>query len=202
MPVRLLIGPGLLMVGVGLLLMRGLNAGSAWTHLIPGMIVAGVGVGLVNPPLASTAVGVVPPQQAGMASGINSTFRQVGIATGIALLGTLFSNHVRDQVLAGVAAIPGLSHSGPQIATAVQSGQIAHVISKLPSHARQAIALITRTAFTTGLNRILLVAAIIALVSGVVSLAAIRSKDFVQQQAAGSAGPTATGQAATPPEHA
>ena len=74
--------------------MRGLNAGSTWTHLIPGMIVGGLGVGLVNPPLASTAVGVVPPQRAGMASGINSTFRQVGIATGIALLGTLFSNKV------------------------------------------------------------------------------------------------------------
>jgi hypothetical protein len=187
-PVRLLIGPGLIMVGVGLLLMRGLNASSSWTHLIPGMIVSGLGIGLVNPPLASTAVGVVPPQQAGMASGINSTFRQVGIATGIALLGTLFSNHVRDQVLAGVAAVPGLSHRGPQIATAVQSGEIAHVISKLPGHARQVIAVITRTAFTTGLNRILLVAAMIALVSAVVSLATIRSKDFAQQRSAGHEG--------------
>jgi len=184
-PVRLLIGPGLIMVGVGLLLMRGLDAGSSWTHLIPGMIVSGLGVGLVNPPLASTAVGVVRPQQAGMASGINSTFRQVGIATGIALLGTLFSNNVRDQVLARVAAVPGLSHSGPRIATAVQSGEIAHVISELPGHARQVIAAITRAAFTTGLNRILLVAAIIALVSGVVSLATIRSKDFAQQRPAG-----------------
>src|ERR1017187_8759580 len=72
---------GLIIVGAGLLLMRGLDAGSAWTHLIPGMIVGGVGTGMVNPPLASTAVGVVAPQQAGMASGINSTFRQVGIAT-------------------------------------------------------------------------------------------------------------------------
>ena len=87
------------MVGVGLLLMRGLNAGSSWTHLIPGMIVGGLGIGLVNPPLASTAVGVVPPQRAGMASGINSTFRQVGIATGIALLGTLFSNKVNRRGL-------------------------------------------------------------------------------------------------------
>jgi hypothetical protein len=41
---------------------------------------------------------------------------------------------------------------------AVQSGEIAHVISTLPGHARQAIAVITRAAFTTGLNRILLVA--------------------------------------------
>ena len=180
-PARLLIGPGLIMVGVGLLLMRGLNAGSSWTHLIPGMIVSGLGIGLVNPPLASTAVGVVRPQQAGMASGINSTFRQVGIATGIALLGALFSNMVRSEVLTHVAAVPGLSGRGPQIATAVQSGEIGRVIGQLPAHARQAVALITRAAFTTGLNHILLVAAIIALVSGVVALAAIRSKDFVQQ---------------------
>ena len=112
-PVRLLIGPGLLIVGVSLLLMRGLDAGSSWTHLIPGMIAGGIGVGMVNPPLASTAVGVVPPQRAGMASGINSTFRQVGIATGIALLGTLFSNQVKDEVLTGVRAVPGLSLQRP-----------------------------------------------------------------------------------------
>jgi predicted MFS family arabinose efflux permease len=181
-PVRLLIGPGLILVGVGLLLMRGLNAGSSWTHLIPGMIVGGIGIGLVNPPLASTAVGVVPPQRAGMASGVNSTFRQVGIATGIALLGTLFSNRVKDEVLAQAAAVPGLSSRGPQIAAAVQSGQIGQLIGKVPPSARPSVVMITRTAFTTGLNLILLVAAIIALVSGAVSLAAIRSRDFAQQQ--------------------
>jgi hypothetical protein len=185
-PVRLLVGPGLLVIGAGLLLMRGLDAGSAWTHLIPGMIVGGVGI--VNPPLASTAVGVVPPQRAGMASGINSTFRQVGVATGIALLGTLFSNNVKGEVLARVAAVPGLSRSGPQIATAVQSGEIRNVIARLPAHARPAVGAITRAAFTSGLNRILLVAAVIALVSGVVSLAAIRGGDFAQQQRPGSPG--------------
>src|SRR5271166_2335923 len=157
-PVRWLIGPGLIIVGVGLLLMRGLNAGSSWTHLIPGMIVGGIG------------------------SGINSTFRQVGIATGIALLGALFSNKVRDDVLSLTAAVPGLSSRGPQIAAAIQSGQIGQVIGKLPPSARQPVGVITRTAFTIGLNHILLVAAVIALVSGVVSLAAIRSKDFAQQQ--------------------
>ena len=184
-PVRLLIGPGLIIVGVGLLLMRGLNAGSSWTHLIPGMIVGGVGVGLVNPPLASTAVGVVQPQRAGMASGINSTFRQVGIATGIALLGSLFSNYVKTEVLAQVAAVPALAGRGPQIASAVQSGQIGNVISRLPASERGAVGMITRAAFTTGLNRILLVAAVIAFVSGVVALATIRSKDFVHQPGPG-----------------
>ena len=69
------------------------RAGHDWTHLIPGFIVAGIGAGLVNVPLASTAVGVVEPARAGMASGINSTFRQVGIATGVAALGAIFSHH-------------------------------------------------------------------------------------------------------------
>src|SRR5258708_684623 len=182
-PVRLLIGPGLIIVGVSLLLMRGLTAGSTWTHLIPGLIVGGIGVGLVNPPLASTAVGDVPPQRSGMASGISSTFRQVGIATGIALLGTLFSNNVGDEVRTRVAAVPGLSHQGARIASAVQSGEIGSVIGRLPGPERQAVGLITRAAFTTGLNRILLVAAIMAVVWGGVALAAIRPRDFAQKRA-------------------
>jgi EmrB/QacA subfamily drug resistance transporter len=93
-PTRLLIGPGFVLIGAGLLLMHGLTPSDDWTALLPGMIVAGVGAGLVNVPLATTAVAVVEPARAGMASGVNSTFRQVGIATGIAALGAIFSHSV------------------------------------------------------------------------------------------------------------
>jgi EmrB/QacA subfamily drug resistance transporter len=92
-PTSLLIGPGFAFIGVGLLLMRGITPNDDFTHLVPGFILAGVGAGLVNVPLASTAVGVVEPARAGMASGINSTLRQVGIATGVAALGAIFSHH-------------------------------------------------------------------------------------------------------------
>jgi predicted MFS family arabinose efflux permease len=54
-PARLLIGPGFVLIGLGLLVMRGISSTSGWTHLLPGLIVAGVGSGLVNVPLASTA---------------------------------------------------------------------------------------------------------------------------------------------------
>jgi hypothetical protein len=76
--------------------MRGLTAGSSWTHLLPGMIVAGIGAGLVNVPLAATAVGIVEPARAGMASGINTTFRQVGTATGVAALGAILASRVNS----------------------------------------------------------------------------------------------------------
>ena len=76
------------------MLMHGLTPAVGLDGAAPGMIVAGVGAGLVNVPLATTAVAVVEPARAGMASGVNSTFRQVGIATGIAALGAIFSHSV------------------------------------------------------------------------------------------------------------
>ncbi len=178
MPVKFLIGPGLLLVGGGLLLMRGLTVSSGWTHLVPGMIVAGCGIGLINPPLASTAVGVVRPEKAGMASGINSTFRQVGIATGIALFGTLFSSDVKSYVTAHVASVPGLAGRGSEIATAVQSGASRQALNGVPASARNTVELIAKGAFVSGLNAILLVGAIIALTSAVITFFSIRSKDF------------------------
>ena len=68
-PVRLLLGSGMVLVGIGLLAMTTLDAASGWTVLIPGFVLAGAGVGMVNPPLASTAIGVVPRERSGMASG-------------------------------------------------------------------------------------------------------------------------------------
>jgi EmrB/QacA subfamily drug resistance transporter len=91
-PVRLLLGGGMALVGLSLLLMHGITASSSWTTLLPGFIVGGIGIGFVNAPLASTAISVVEPRRAGMASGINNTFRQVGIATGIAGLGAIFQS--------------------------------------------------------------------------------------------------------------
>jgi EmrB/QacA subfamily drug resistance transporter len=105
-PTRLLIGPGFVLIGIGLLLMRGLALDSDWTVLLAGLIVAGVGAGLVNVPLASTAVAVVEPARAGMASGINSTFRQVGIATGVAALGAVLA-HFAPSTGRGPAAAQG-----------------------------------------------------------------------------------------------
>ncbi len=104
-PARWLIGFGLLIVGAGLLLMRGLTADSDWTALLAGFIVAGAGAGLVNPPLASTAIGVVAPQDAGMASGINNTFRQVGLATAVATLGTIFAHDLAGATPRTLSAV-------------------------------------------------------------------------------------------------
>jgi EmrB/QacA subfamily drug resistance transporter len=95
--VRWLVGVGLVLVGAGLFSMSGIDTGDDWTALLPGFVLTGIGVGLVNPTLATAAVGVVEPWKAGMASGINSTFRQVGIATGVAAWGAIFESSVDSK---------------------------------------------------------------------------------------------------------
>jgi EmrB/QacA subfamily drug resistance transporter len=178
-PVRLLMGTGLALVGASLLLMHGVTPTSGWTHLLPGFVVGGIGIGLINPPLASTAIAVVPPRQAGMGSGINSTFRQVGIATGIAALGSIFSGAVRSHVASGLAAA---HQSGAHaITTAITGGQIQQAIAHVPPRARAAVGEIVRASFVDGLNEIFLVAAIVALVGAAGAFLLIRSSDFVAQ---------------------
>ena len=95
---------GLALVGLGLLLMRGAEPDSEWTTLLAGFIVGGIGIGLSNPSIASTALGVVPAARSGMASGINNTMRIAGVATGIAALGAVFQSKITDSLH---AAAPG-----------------------------------------------------------------------------------------------
>jgi MFS family permease len=177
-PVRLLIAAGLALSGGGLLLMAGLAADSSWTHLIGGLVAAGVGSGLVNPALASTAVGVVPQRAAGMASGINTTFRQVGVATGIAVLGTLFATRLASDIVGGLrgTTLAGRAHG---VATAVTQGQGQGALGALPPAARQAAGQVVRTAFVSGMNEILVVSGVGALLAAVAALILIRGQDFV-----------------------
>jgi EmrB/QacA subfamily drug resistance transporter len=179
-PVRWLIGPGLMLVGIGLFLMTGLSGGSSWTHLIPGFVVAGLGAGLVNPPLASTAIGVVPPRRAGMASGVNSTFRQIGIATGIAALGSIFTAGMERNLSASRTA----AAAGPagHIVATVKQGRIGELLAGLPPAARGRVAIALRGGFAAGLNDALIVTGALALAGAVCALALIRNKDFVRRQ--------------------
>jgi EmrB/QacA subfamily drug resistance transporter len=105
LPVRVLLGGGLAFCALSLWLMSGLTVHSHWTHLLPGFLIGGIGIGMVNAPLASTAVSTVQQERAGMASGINNTFRQVGIATGIAGLGAIFASQVDQRAYAPHASL-------------------------------------------------------------------------------------------------
>lgn len=162
MPVRFLLGGGLALTGVALLLMHGISIASGWTTLLAGFIVGGIGIGFVNAPLASAAVGVVPREKAGMASGINNTFRQVGIATGIAALGAIFQDRIASE----------LSGSPHGLAKAAASGEFS-------AQGDPKLVQAVHAAFISGLNEILLVAAFVTFAGALLAVLLVRQRDFV-----------------------
>ena len=173
-PVRLFLGGGLAIVGVALLLMHGLTLSSTASALIPGFVVAGIGIGLVNAPLAATAVSVVAPRRAGMASGINNTFRQVGIATGIAALGAIFQSQIASSLAA--AGLPGWF--APAIASGALPIDPATARGPTPG-AMNRIIVESHSAFISGLNTIFVVAAIVVFAGAILAFVLVREKDFV-----------------------
>src|SRR4051812_36231427 len=175
-PIRVLLGLGMLFVSVGLVLQGGLDADSEWTHFLPGFILAGFGIGLINPPLATTQVGVVSPQRSGMASGIGSTFRQVGIATGIAALGAVFQHAVAAKTIDALGSPPRL---GGDLAATLSSGKVGGVLRAVPSAQRQHFVDAFHTGFAGALNEILVIAAILAFLGAVAGFALVRREDFV-----------------------
>ena len=175
--VRYLIGVGFAFVVAGMLLMRGLTPADTWTHFLPGFILAGIGAGFINVPLASTAVGVVPAERAGMASGINSTLRQVGIATGVAALGTILSSRIKSEVVTHLAHTPLAAHAHA-LGTMIGAGGIDQALQQAPPQLRGVIAAAAKGSFVDALNTILLVGAGVAFVGMVAALLTIRQRDF------------------------
>jgi EmrB/QacA subfamily drug resistance transporter len=168
---RVLFGVGLGLVGIGLLLMHGITPGDDWTTLLAGMIVAGAGVGITNPTIAQVAVGVVAPERSGMAAGINNTFRQVGIATGIAGLGAIYQTRVehKAEALLQTSGLPG-----------AKAHEVAHAIATQQGGGRVtgSVATAAQAAFVSALNEILIIGAVIAFAGAVVGLLLVRSTDF------------------------
>ena len=194
-------GSGLAFVALGLLLMHGLDVRSGWTALLPGQIFAGIGLGLTNPALASTAVGVAPPAQSGMASGANNTARQLGIATGIAALGAIFQHKIHVVLESVLAATPAAGHTA-QLAHAAATGSVKSALATRPLAVHAAVERATHQAFVSAFNEIVLVALAVA----IAGYSLVRTRDLLasaRAQRAGGPLPGATvGGAAAADAHA
>ena len=176
-----------MLVGVGLILMGGISVADDWTGLLPGFILAGIGIGMTNPGIASTALAVVDASRAGMASGINSTFRQVGIATGVAMLGVIFQSRVDSKLTELVPLAPDA------FAEAVTAGATQSALEQVPQEFKVQAANAASEAFISGLNTILIVGAAIAILGGIASFLLVDPADFVAPQGDTEPEPTAAG---------
>jgi predicted MFS family arabinose efflux permease len=181
---RFLMSAGLALTGVGLALMAGLGVDSEWTALLAGFLISGIGVGLLNPVIADVALSVVPKEQSGMAAGINDTFRQVGIAVGIAAWGAIFlgTGASKAQEVSGGA----LSHGEAQnLLEATSSGALPQALQAVPQGARELTRNAAEQGFIHGLNEILVLGAILCFAGSALALWLVREKEIERETLVG-----------------
>ncbi|WP_133645255.1 MFS transporter [Paraburkholderia flava] len=125
---------GMFTIGLGFILMRfGASAehASGFT-MLPGSLIAGIGLGLTNTPTTNTTTGSVPPNRAGMASGMDISARLISLAINIAVMGSV--------LVAGIAAylknaLPQTFDDAQRLAVAehIASGSIDSLAERFPA---------------------------------------------------------------------
>jgi EmrB/QacA subfamily drug resistance transporter len=181
-PARLLLSAGLVAAGVGLLLQSGVHANSEWTTLVGGFLVLGAAAGLLNPVIADVAVSVVPKERSGMAAGINDTFRQVGVAVGIAVWGAIFVGRGADKVAELTAGTPSASGDHPrQLVEAVSSGNLDQALATVPPPDQAAVSSAAHQGFLAGLNDVLTAGALLCFAGAVLVLWLVREHEIERE---------------------
>jgi EmrB/QacA subfamily drug resistance transporter len=178
-PARLMMSIGLAGGGTGMLLMAGVDAGDEWTTLLGGFLVAGFGVGLLNPVIGDVALSVVPKEQSGMAAGVNDTFRQVGVSVGIAVWGAIFVGRGAEKVGELAAGTPAAAGDRPrQLVEAASSGNLDQALRAVPPPLRQRVADAAGEGFLAGFNDVLTLGALVAFAGSVLVLWLVREREI------------------------
>jgi EmrB/QacA subfamily drug resistance transporter len=146
-----------------------------WTAAI-GMFATGSGAGLLNSETAKAQVSSVPPERAGMASGLASTTRFIGIIVGVAGLGAVLSAVAESRLrLLGNPLVPDQTIDWRGISLRIVGGDANGALSALPETMRVAIASTVHGSVAAGFSAAFAVATIVAILSSLASWRLIRS---------------------------
>ncbi len=161
---RWLVTAGMTLAAIGLFLFSRVDAGTTYPALLPAMIVTGLGMPMAMAPTTAAAMATVPVDKAGVGSAILNSFRQVGGALGIALLGAIMATQSSSVE----------SDARARYAEAARRAAARGI--ELPPPSAQDKALVAQDAFVQGLHSALRVSAAIALGAALVGAVLVRKR--------------------------
>ncbi len=165
---RWISGAGSALMAAGMFGFSQLEVDSSYlTHLLPFILVLSFGMGLIFVPLTLTAVSGVANEDSGVGSAVLNTVQQIGGAVGLALLGTISTNAIKDK----------FTELAPGLAQASQSAT--------PDQAKQLQQQATAVATTHGFTSAFLVSGFIAIGAAVITLIglSVKHKDLANDGA-------------------
>lgn len=164
------IGTGLMIAAIGALVLTQLESTGGLPVLITGFVILGLGFGPLGVLATDLIVGSAPPEKAGAASALSETSAELGVACGIAFLGSLgtavYKVYMESFIPANIPA------EISKIASESLSGA-ASVVSLSPVDSQELLQL-AREAFTTGFNVVAALSALLVLIFGVFAFTMLR----------------------------
>ncbi len=122
---RYLAAAGMALLSVGMIGLTMLHADSSYSHIWPFFMLAGIGTALAMPTLSATAMGSIPAEKAGVASGVLNTARQVGGALGIAVLAAVATGRITAHWNDMTSSLPPALHQAAgRLVPLVDGGQL------------------------------------------------------------------------------
>lgn len=167
---RALLGLGQSLVGAGSLLMLIPGPDATWLMFAAGALISGSGAGLINGEMTNIALGLVPPERSGMASGINSTARQVGVALGFAGLGAILAHTIANTFHRLVSG----QDVGAQVASLVVKGDLAGAAASVPAPLQGIVLAAAHRAIYQGFHVVVAVAGMVGIAGAVFSYFTVR----------------------------
>jgi len=160
-------GTGMAVMAVGIGLRALSTSTSGFGILLVALVITGIGVGLVVAPSTGAIMGSLSPDQAGVGSAMNDAARQIGAATGVAVLGSIWSTVYRSSL--GSASLPADLPPAAVEQTRESVGSALHAASTLPPNQASDLLDAAHSAFVRGTNVAVLVGAAVVAVASILA---------------------------------
>lgn len=154
---------GLGLVGVGLILFRGLDATTPYAYILVSVVPLVSGMALAMSPMTAAIMSAVPPRRAGAGSAMNDASRELGAALGVAVMGSIAASHYASSV---DALTTTLSPDVQDVARSSLAGAL-NVATQQPAAVGDAITQGAQTAFIDGVHLAVTVGAVLAWIAAV-----------------------------------
>lgn len=142
---RVVLTTGLAMVGVAMGSLTLIRATTAYPQLGIALFIVGVGLGLAFTAASDVIIASVAPERAGAAAAVSETAYELGMALGIAILGSIVTGVYRGPAIPSGTPDEMASHARDSLAAAIAAA------GKLPADKAQGLLTAAKSAFTDGL---------------------------------------------------
>jgi hypothetical protein len=177
---KLTVAAGLLLVAGGLWQVSGASVTTTYGEVVLGMVMLGIGAGLVIPSSTGAVMGSVPTAHTGVGSATNGAFMQVGGALGVAVIGSLLSTRYQHRITDKIAP-----YHIPQAIQHTISGSLGGalgVAKQVGGATGELLAGVAHSAFISGMDLGLLVAAGVALAGVLFALLALPARPTAEEE--------------------